>query len=110
MTSFSLSLDIIVLNLAAGRCCRMLPSKLEFYHFFESRWCRDATVTPRLSLYMVMQQGMERVLKSVHGQVGELPQNRYLMNINFMGTYHCVQAALATMRRQQSGHFVLLSS
>jgi NAD(P)-dependent dehydrogenase (short-subunit alcohol dehydrogenase family) len=33
-----------------------------------------------------------------------------MMNINFMGTYHCVQAALSTMRRQQSGHFVLLSS
>ena len=72
--------------------------------------CGFMTVIPRTSLYVVMQQGMERVLKSVHGQVGELPQNRYLMNINFMGTYHCVQAALATMRRQQSGHFVLLSS
>lgn len=33
-----------------------------------------------------------------------------MMNINFMGTYHCVQAALATMRQQQSGHFVFLSS
>jgi NAD(P)-dependent dehydrogenase (short-subunit alcohol dehydrogenase family) len=32
------------------------------------------------------------------------------MNINFMGTYHCVQAALPTMRQQQSGHFVFLSS
>jgi NAD(P)-dependent dehydrogenase (short-subunit alcohol dehydrogenase family) len=33
-----------------------------------------------------------------------------MMNINFMGTYHCVQAALPAMRRQQSGHFVFLSS
>jgi NAD(P)-dependent dehydrogenase (short-subunit alcohol dehydrogenase family) len=33
-----------------------------------------------------------------------------LMNINFMGTYHCVRAALPTMRQQQSGHFVFLSS
>jgi NAD(P)-dependent dehydrogenase (short-subunit alcohol dehydrogenase family) len=33
-----------------------------------------------------------------------------MMNINFMGTYHCVQAALSIMRRQHSGHFVLLSS
>jgi NAD(P)-dependent dehydrogenase (short-subunit alcohol dehydrogenase family) len=33
-----------------------------------------------------------------------------MMNINFMGTYHCVQAALPTMRQQQSGHFVFLSS
>ncbi|GAC1620410.1 MAG: SDR family oxidoreductase [Ktedonobacteraceae bacterium] len=33
-----------------------------------------------------------------------------MMNINFMGTYHCVQAALPTMRHHQSGHFVFLSS
>lgn len=33
-----------------------------------------------------------------------------LMNINFMGTYHCVRAALPNMRQQQSGHFVFLSS
>jgi short-subunit dehydrogenase len=33
-----------------------------------------------------------------------------MMNINFMGTYHCVQASLPSMRRQQSGHFVFLSS
>ena len=33
-----------------------------------------------------------------------------MMNINFMGTYNCVQAALPFMRRQQSGHFVFLSS
>lgn len=33
-----------------------------------------------------------------------------LMNVNFMGTYHCVRAALPTMRKQQGGHFILLSS
>ena len=33
-----------------------------------------------------------------------------MMNINFMGTYHCVQASLPKMRQQQSGHFVFLSS
>lgn len=33
-----------------------------------------------------------------------------MMNSNFMGTYHCVRAALPTMRQQQSGHFVFLSS
>ena len=33
-----------------------------------------------------------------------------MMNINFMGTYHCVQGALPAMRQQQSGHFVFLSS
>lgn len=33
-----------------------------------------------------------------------------MMNINFMGTFHCVRAALPTMRQQQSGHFVFLSS
>jgi NAD(P)-dependent dehydrogenase (short-subunit alcohol dehydrogenase family) len=33
-----------------------------------------------------------------------------MMNINFMGTYYCVRAALPTMRQQGNGHFVLLSS
>ncbi|GAC1379190.1 MAG: SDR family oxidoreductase [Ktedonobacteraceae bacterium] len=33
-----------------------------------------------------------------------------MMNINFMGIYHCVHAALPTMRQQQAGHFVFLSS
>ena len=33
-----------------------------------------------------------------------------MMNINFMGTFHCVRAALPAMRQQHSGHFVFLSS
>ena len=33
-----------------------------------------------------------------------------MLNINFMGTYHCVQASLPVMRQQKSGHFVFLSS
>ena len=37
-------------------------------------------------------------------------QMQTIMNINFMGTYHSVRAALPTMRKQESGHFVFLSS
>lgn len=37
-------------------------------------------------------------------------QMQTIMNINYMGTYHCIRAALPTMRQQESGHFVLLSS
>jgi len=33
-----------------------------------------------------------------------------MMNINFMGTYHCVRAALPAMRQQHTGHFVFMSS
>lgn len=33
-----------------------------------------------------------------------------MLNINVIGIYSCVQAALPTMQRQHSGHFVLLSS
>jgi NAD(P)-dependent dehydrogenase (short-subunit alcohol dehydrogenase family) len=33
-----------------------------------------------------------------------------LLTVNFMGTFHCVKAALPFMRRQGSGHFVFLSS
>lgn len=35
---------------------------------------------------------------------------RSMMDINFMGTFHCVRAALPVMRQQQRGHFVFLSS
>ncbi|HET8840472.1 MAG TPA: SDR family oxidoreductase [Ktedonobacteraceae bacterium] len=33
-----------------------------------------------------------------------------LMDINFMGTYHCIQKALPAMRSQGAGHFICLSS
>lgn len=33
-----------------------------------------------------------------------------LMSVNFMGTFHCVKAALPAMRQQGQGHFVFLSS
>ncbi|WP_052889671.1 SDR family oxidoreductase [Thermogemmatispora carboxidivorans] len=33
-----------------------------------------------------------------------------LLAINFMGTFHCVKAALPAMRRQGRGHFIFLSS
>lgn len=35
---------------------------------------------------------------------------RGMMDVNFMGTFHCVRAALPVMRQQQRGHFVFLSS
>lgn len=37
-------------------------------------------------------------------------QMQAMLNINFMGTYHCVRAALPAFRQQQSGAFVFLSS
>lgn len=37
-------------------------------------------------------------------------QMQLMMNINFMGTYNCVRAALPTMRQEHGGHFVFLSS
>ena len=46
------------------------------------------------------------------GAIDTFPEQEMqtMMNINFMGTFHCVQAAIPTMRQQQSGHFVFLSS
>jgi NAD(P)-dependent dehydrogenase (short-subunit alcohol dehydrogenase family) len=37
-------------------------------------------------------------------------QMQRMMDINFMGTFLCIQKALPTMRRQGSGYFVCLSS
>lgn len=46
------------------------------------------------------------------GRIEELPSAgmRQMLEVNVLGIYHCVQAALPTMRAQGSGHFVLLSS
>ncbi|MEO8971331.1 MAG: SDR family oxidoreductase [Ktedonobacteraceae bacterium] len=35
---------------------------------------------------------------------------RATIDINFMGVFHCVKAAIPTMRQQQSGYFVFMSS
>jgi short-subunit dehydrogenase len=35
---------------------------------------------------------------------------RRLMEVNFMGTFHAIQAALPAFRRQSSGHIVIMSS
>jgi NAD(P)-dependent dehydrogenase (short-subunit alcohol dehydrogenase family) len=37
-------------------------------------------------------------------------QMQRMMDINFMGTFHCIQQALPAMQRQGAGHFVCLSS
>ena len=46
------------------------------------------------------------------GSIDEYPTQavRRMMDINFFGTFHCVHAALPTMRQQGAGHFVLISS
>jgi NAD(P)-dependent dehydrogenase (short-subunit alcohol dehydrogenase family) len=46
------------------------------------------------------------------GPIGQFASQEMatMMNINFMGTYHCVRAALPAMRQQREGQFVFLSS
>lgn len=46
------------------------------------------------------------------GSIDAFPasQMQRMMDINFMGTFHCIQQALPTMQRQGAGHFVCLSS
>lgn len=46
------------------------------------------------------------------GRIEDLSSERMrqMMDVNFMGIYNCVQAALPAMRQQQSGQFVLMSS
>lgn len=46
------------------------------------------------------------------GRIDDLPASemRRMLDVNVMGVYHCVQAALPAMRAQGSGQFVLLSS
>lgn len=46
------------------------------------------------------------------GRIEDVPvaEMRKMMDVNFLGTYACVQAALPAMRAEGSGHFVLISS
>ena len=46
------------------------------------------------------------------GSIEDLPSSemRKMMDVNFLGTYTCVQAAVPVMRAQGGGHFVLISS
>lgn len=67
---------------------------------------RAREVTGRLDV-VVSSAGIGR-----GGRIEDLPSAdmRQMLDVNLMGVYHCVQAALPTMRAQGSGHFVLLSS
>jgi NAD(P)-dependent dehydrogenase (short-subunit alcohol dehydrogenase family) len=46
------------------------------------------------------------------GRIEDLPSAamRQMMDVNFLGIYNCVQAALPAMREQGGGHFTLISS
>ncbi len=46
------------------------------------------------------------------GRIEDLPsaEMRKMMDVNFLGVYNCVQAAVPVMRAQGGGHFVLISS
>jgi NAD(P)-dependent dehydrogenase (short-subunit alcohol dehydrogenase family) len=46
------------------------------------------------------------------GRIEDLPaaDMRKMMDVNFLGIYNCVQAAVPAMREQGGGHFVLISS
>ena len=79
-------------------------------------------VTDEASVQALMQQVIEAhgridlvVTSAGIGRGGSIDtfttqEMQTMMNINFMGTFNCVKAALPTMREQHSGHFVFLSS
>lgn len=79
-------------------------------------------VTDEASVQALMQQVVEAhgridlvVTSAGVGRGGSIDtftaqEMQTMLNINFMGTFNCVKAALPTMREQHSGHFVFLSS
>lgn len=79
-------------------------------------------VTDEASVQALMQQVVEThgridlvVTSAGIGRGGSIDtftaqEMQTMMNINFMGTFNCVRAALPAMREQHSGHFVFLSS
>jgi NAD(P)-dependent dehydrogenase (short-subunit alcohol dehydrogenase family) len=48
----------------------------------------------------------------IYGHIDEITpaQMERLMRVNYLGTYHAARAALPVFRRQQRGHFVIVSS
>jgi short-subunit dehydrogenase len=48
----------------------------------------------------------------IYGDVAKIPpaDMQRLMEVNYMGTYHAVRAALPVFRRQSSGHLIVISS
>jgi short-subunit dehydrogenase len=47
-----------------------------------------------------------------HGAIDETPEDvmRRLMDVNFMGTFHAIAAAMPVFRSQRAGHIVIVSS
>lgn len=47
-----------------------------------------------------------------HGSIDQTPEEamRRLMDVNFMGTFHAIAAAMPVFRSQRSGHIIIVSS
>jgi NAD(P)-dependent dehydrogenase (short-subunit alcohol dehydrogenase family) len=48
----------------------------------------------------------------VYGRIGEIPSEkmRRLLEVNYLGTFYGIQAAMPIFRRQGAGHFIVVSS
>ena len=81
-----------------------------------------ADVTSQSQVEAVVAAAMERFGRldvmmcnagfGIYGRIGEIPPDRVrrLLDVNVMGTYHGIHAALPIFREQQSGHFIIISS
>ena len=81
-----------------------------------------ADVTNQSQIAAVVAAAMERFGRldvmmcnagfGIYGRIGDIAPDRVrrLLDVNVMGTYHGIHAAMPVFRRQESGHFIIISS
>lgn len=72
----------------------------------------DALVTRAMSAFGRLDAIVCNAGIGFHGAIDDTPEDvmRRLMDVNFMGTFNAIEAALPVFRRQGSGHILIVSS
>lgn len=89
-----------------GGRVEIVPGDVTSPSVLESLVARAVQVFGRLDV-MIANAGI-----GFHAAIDETPADvmQRLMDVNFMGTFHALKAAVPVMRRQRSGHLVIVSS
>lgn len=104
------------LRTAEGRLKQQTPTTNQHIICMPTDVTREDEVRELMEMAITICQQIDLVVTCAgignSGAIDTFPASemKRVMDINFMGTFHCVQKALPSMRRQGSGHFVCLSS
>ena len=104
------------LRAAEGRLKKLVPDTRQHIICMPTDVRREEEVAELMEMAVSICQRIDLVVTCAGiGSSGSIDtfaasEMQRMMDINFMGTFHCIQKALPTMRNQGSGHFVCLSS